>query len=487
MDKNHPLKLILAAESGPSGTWEFTGPDVVIIGRDPRSSVHPAEGVEAPGLSRFHASIEIGPNRAILRDLGSPGGTWLNGHLVGRREESEPRPATGVPVRGEGVELADGDIITLGCMWLHVSLTDATPERTAYLAAPNCPGCGRPLSRPATASTPDSLCDQCRSNPISALKLLKAGLARRINALAPLKGIRIERTLGRGATSAVFLVARKKNEEKLALKVMPPSMNDNEWARKSFLREAALGRALKHPNVTRMYESGRYAGVSFALMEYCSGGSSEEMRVAAGGRLPLEKALAIILPTLDGLDYIHNVKLATADLQSGRRHSSTVGLIHRDLKPANIFLGGPDGKTPKLADIGVAKFQGEAGSCNTRTGSVAGSPATMPRQQAINFKYAGPEVDVWAAAASLFKLLTGEYPRDFPRDRDPWQVVMDDKPRLIRSLWPEAPVHLAEAIDEALIDDPAIIHQTAVSFKTALLEAMAKDGIVVEYKRADGA
>ncbi len=197
-----------------------------------------------------------------------------------------------------------------------------------------------------------------------------------------------------------------------------------------------------------------------------------------GGKLSVERALSIILPVLDGLEYMHRVKLAAVH-PDGPAEAGSVGLIHRDLKPANIFLGGEDGLTPKIADIGVAKFQGKGGSCDTRTGTVAGSPATMPRQQAVNFKYARPEVDIWAAAASLYKLLTGEYPRSFPQGQDPWQVVMNDQPRPLRQLLPDAPYHLAACLDEALIDDPAIIHQRASSFKAALLTAVEKDDILI--------
>jgi serine/threonine-protein kinase len=314
---------------------------------------------------------------------------------------------------------------------------------------------------------------------MAALKLLRAGLSRRIADLVPLAGLRVEKTLGQGATSAVFLVSRKKSEAKLALKIMPPSVSDNDWARKSFLREAALGRALKHHNAARMFESGRYGGAYFVLMEYCPGGSSEEARVRAGGRLSPERALAIILPTLDGLDYLHNVRLAAVAVGEEARGEASIGLVHRDLKPANIFLGGDNGLVPKIADIGVAKFYGQGGSCDTRTGTVAGSPATMPRQQAANFKYAGPEVDIWAAAASLYKLLTSEYPRNFPPDQDPWQVVMNEKPRPLLTLQPDAPPNLATAIDHALTDDPEITHQRAVDLKAALLKAAELDDIPI--------
>ena len=478
MDNSTPLKLILSAEAGMSGTWEFTGPEAILIGRDQCCSIHPGETEDLPGLSRYHAVIELSPSRAIIRDLGSLGGTWLNGHLVGRRNPEEIRPDSGQAVRGSGADIFDGDALCCGPLWLRATLVDASYGRTSHQKGTHCPGCGQPLKTPTTLRAPDALCPKCRSNPLAALKLLQAGLGRRISGLAPLRGLRIEKTLGRGATSAVFLVTRKKSETKLALKVMPPSVSDNSWARKSFLREAALGRVLRHPNVARMYESGRYGGAYYVLMEYCPGGSSEEERTREGGRLSVERALSIILPVLDGLEYMHGVKLAAVRPDSPAEASS-VGLIHRDLKPANIFLGGEDGLIPKIADIGVAKFQGKGGSCDTRTGTVAGSPATMPRQQAMNFKYAGPEVDVWAAAASLFKLITGEYPRFFPQGQDPWQVVMNERPRPLKQLLPDAPYHLAAVLDEALVDDPAIIHQRAASLKAALLEAVERDDILI--------
>lgn len=478
MNTSPQIKMILTAEAGLTGTWEFAKPEAVLIGRDPRCTVHPAKVADLGDLSRFHALIEWNGQEAAITDLGSLGGTWLNCHLIGRRQAGEtPAPKGGLPARGDGVKLADGDLITLGALWLRIFITDVVLEKTSLLRSNTCPGCGRPLTKATTLSTPDALCDRCRPNPLAALKLLQTGLKRRITTLTSLKSLRVDKVLGRGATSAVFLVTNKKNNDQQALKVMPPSVSNNNWARKSFLREAALGRAIRHPNVVSLYEYGHYAGAYYVLMEYCSGGSSEEERVKCGGKLSMERALSIILPVLDGLEYLHRVKLATNLSRSCEKGRSTVGLIHRDLKPANIFLGGEDGLTPKIADIGVAKFHVQGGSCDTRTGTVAGSPATMPRQQAMNFKHAGPAVDVWAAAASLYKLLTGEYPRDFPPDVDPWQVVMNDKPRPLTDLLPDAPPHLAEALDQALVDDPTIFHQTAASFKAALLDAIEQDDI----------
>ena len=148
------------------------------------------------------------------------------------------------------------------------------------------------------------------------------------------------------------------------------------------------------------------------------------------------------------------------------------GLVHRDLKPANLFLSG-SGKQrlTKIADIGVGKAFDTAGlSGQTRTGSVGGTPVYMPRQQVINFKYAKPDVDVWAMAATFYNLLTGSFPRDFNSGMDPWRVVLQTQPVPIRQRNPKIPKKMAEVVDLALVDQPTITFKTATEFKQALME-----------------
>jgi serine/threonine-protein kinase len=473
----------LSSDFGELRVWEFVGPRAVVIGRGALSGLKLPDTDEYRSVSGYHCVIELSRNRAYLRDLGSLNGTFLNGHLVSRREEDRLQ---GVAVSGFGVKLIDGDVITLaGTFSFRVGLVDdsllegANSNLTMVEVADSCPSCGKKHDPVPLSKYADVLCPKCRPNPLASLKLLKAGLNRRIKTLDPLKGLRITKTLGRGSTSAVFLAERKDDKSLMALKVMSPAISENDWARKSFLREVAIGRALKHPNVTKLYSFGYYGGAYFYLMEYCSGGNSEEKRLAAGGVLSPEEALGIILPVLDGLNYIHNVKLAALKANSDVSSESR-GLVHRDLKPTNIFLGGPDGQVPKLADIGVGKLYNTGDSYgNTRTGSVAGSPATMPRQQVLNFKGAGPEVDVWAAAASLYKLMTGEYPRDFPEAEDPWRVVLNRPPVPVLRRGVHVPSHLAFALDEALVDNPTIKFQSAIELKQRLIEAAHRDRLIL--------
>ena len=79
----------------------------------------------------------------------------------------------------------------------------------------------------------------------------------------------------------------------------------------------------------------------------------------------------------------------------------------------------------------------------------------MPRQQVINFKYAKPEVDVWAAAASFYNMLTGTYPRNF-FGADPLVAVLQTSAIPIRQREASIPKPLAEVIDLALVDNPEI-------------------------------
>jgi serine/threonine protein kinase len=118
--------------------------------------------------------------------------------------------------------------------------------------------------------------------------------------------------------------------------------------------------------------------------------------------LPIGEAVVIILQVLDGLTYTHNAEIPNVRLADGS-FAKGRGLIHRDLKPGNIFLANVDGKqVAKIGDYGLSKAFDQAGlSGKTMTGNVVGTPYFRPRQQVIDYKYAQPDVDVWAAAACM--------------------------------------------------------------------------------------
>jgi serine/threonine protein kinase len=321
------------------------------------------------------------------------------------------------------------------------------------------------------------VCATYQADPLGLVQRLLEQADAGLEALGAIRGYQLLSEVGRGGVGAVFRVRHSETDEEVALKILLPRVAVDDLARKRFLREADNTRTLKHPHVVQLRDAGCCDGAFFLVLEYCDGGSVDDLIRRRGEPLPVDEALPIILQALDGLDYAHN-----ADIPYIRRPDGSYGpgrgLVHRDIKPHNLFLSG-SGRTQvtKVGDYGLAKAFDSAGlSGCTRTGSASGTPLFMPRQQLINFKYARPEVDVWAMAATLYYLLTGTTPRVFPRKTDWCRVVLESPAVPIRERVTSLPPRLAEVIDEALIDRPAIRFQTAAELKQVLEQAAASTG-----------
>ena len=502
-------------------TLTFSQPTRCLLGRGLDCYPRFPEREEYMTISRHHCRIDVLPPKVFIRDLGSMNGTWVNGLNIGQRDEKAHASRT-EKLKFRTFELRDGDEVSLGTTSLMVQIMDPNETETlrpvevdqkernqAQSAASNdietisgqentillsdmdadedetaedqqplsvpkaCIECGGTLTRRSGFQQQGYLCWSCLRDPEAVAGGLLKQAQKGVGSLGCLEGVHIVKPLGRGATGAAFLVKKEGTKMPFALKILLPEAATSRWARESFLREVANCEALRHPNVVRMYDSGNWQGIFFYTMEYCNGGSLDYVQKQHDGIMPIKEGLQIILQALDGLHYIHNVEIHDVKL-AGRRSGKGRGLVHRDLKPANIFLSlDGDKRVAKIADVGVGKAFDTAGlSGLTRTGTVAGSPVTMPRQQVINFKYARPDVDVWAMAATLYKILTNHYPRHFPPEEDAFRVVLTTAPLPIRERNSKVPPRLAEVIDAALIDDPAITFQTALQFKKALIGAV---------------
>jgi serine/threonine-protein kinase len=506
-----PAKVTLTVVRGENTGRQHVFEDrtTALVGRDPECTLQFPKDRAHQTISRHHCLIDINPPDVRIRDLGSRTGTYINDRLIGKRDKTLTAEQGRELVQPE-LELRDGDLIKLGNTVFRVSMFVPTqcrdcsleiPEgelarsaaadgtyrcsacrareqpdepRTVTLSPTRCARCGGDVSGEADSRRGgELLCTACRAHPMQLVLRLLELAESGSKELVSVRGYEIEKELGQGGMGAVYLARHQQTGQRVALKVMLPGVAANKRSRDMFLREATNTRSLQHPHVVQLYDLGFSEGSFFFTLEYCAGGSIGDLLKKRKEPLPVDKAVPLALQALDGLIYAHQAEI-TARLADGSI-SHARGLVHRDIKPQNIFLAKVGDKYhAKIGDYGLSKAFDLAGlSGMSMTGTTAGTPVFMPRQQLVDFKHARPEVDVWALAASLYYMLTRKYPRDFPRGTDPWQIVLQTDPVPIRQRAPSIPVRLAEVIDAALIDRPHIGFQSAQELKAALEDTMS--------------
>ena len=121
----------------------------------------------------------------------------------------------------------------------------------------------------------------------------------------------------------------------------------------------------------------------------------------------------------------------------------------------------------------MAKNFEQAGySGMTATGSYGGSYPFMPREQIINFKYVQPASDVWSMAATFYVMLTGQFPYDFRRGRDPIEVILNDAVVPVRKRDARLPANVAIVIDRALAREAKDRYPDGGALRQALAQVL---------------
>lgn len=484
-----PAKVILEIQTGPIAgkVFAFDGHDTFMFGRASDCHAHLPDDV---AVSRHHFLLEANPPDVRVRDLGSLNGTFVNQVKYGGRAAGEtPQQARGRQY--PQVDLKHGDTITVGHTTIGVQVQ----------LPPSCARCGAELS--IVAATGNELCSDCAKQPniaqrtmvevlrcdrcggdVSAevlngrrgyymcqrcrddmmadsngLKRLLQNAPKRQSGgdLPQIEGYEIGKVIGRGGMGVVYQAVERDSGQQVAIKMMLAKVAVSPVDRMKFLREIDVGSRLLHPNIVTPMKSGATGSMFFFVMEYCDGGSLDGLMAQHGGRLPLPAAAPLMMQALSGLEHAHRQNV-----------------IHRDLKPQNVLLSRQDNQMmAKITDFGLAKNFEMAGlSGMTATGSFAGTLPFTPREQLTNYKYIDPTSDVWSIAATFYHLLSGQFPLDFPANRDPVEVILHDDPVPLRRRHAELPAAICKVLDGALLTNPKKRYANAAELKAALKKAL---------------
>ncbi len=200
----------------------------------------------------------------------------------------------------------------------------------------------------------------------------------------------IERELGRGGMSTVYLAHDRKHDRRVAVKLLSGDATAALGAAR-FTHEIQVTAQLQHPHILPLLDSDTADGRAYYVMPFVDGESLRD-RLDRDGALPLRDALILAREVADGLAYAH-----------GRQ------VVHRDIKPENILISAGHAI---IADFGIARASTAVVDADLRLttpGFAIGTPAYMAPEQALDESVDGRS-DLYALGCLLFEMLTGTLP-----------------------------------------------------------------------------
>ena len=285
----------------------------------------------------------------------------------------------------------------------------------------------------------------------------------------------IGRSIGYGGFGVTYIAWDEKLERRVAIKEYMPSdyatripgnltvtiydgERHNEFmvGLQKFLEEAQrLSKFQDTPGIVKILDTFTENLTAYIVMEYLEGCTLKEYLKENGGKMPYDKALEVILPILAALTAVHQQ-----------------GIIHRDISPDNIFLT-KDGEV-KLLDFGAARY---ASNGYSKSLSVILKPGYAPEEQYFSHGKQGPWSDVYAAAATLYRMITGVVPEEALERKE------KDNLKAPSALGVKLPKNAEKAILNALNIKAENRTQTAAEFESQLLATTTVVRVVEKQDR----
>jgi serine/threonine protein kinase len=272
----------------------------------------------------------------------------------------------------------------------------------------------------------------------------------------------IDEAVAESGMASIYRATDVRDGRRVALKVPHFAMEADPALFDRFQREEAIGIALDHPNVMRIYPVEDRSRVYMA-MEWVEGRLLRQVMYEQG-KMPTARAINITLGILKALEYIHKN-----------------GVVHRDLKPENIMLDPQDGI--KLIDFGIASQAGAKRLTYAGFTQALGSPDYISPEQ-VKGKRGDARSDLYAVGVMLYEMLSGKTPFSGPSPL----AVMNDRlinhPLPPREAEPSISPQLQEVIYRAREREPKNRYPSAHSFAQDL-EHLDQVGVAERTELSD--
>ena len=264
----------------------------------------------------------------------------------------------------------------------------------------------------------------------------------------------LERELGGGGMSRLFVATERSLNRQVVIKMLPPELA-SEVSAARFKKEIEVAAQLQHPHIVPILAAGSSDDMLYFVMPFVRGETLRH-RLVAGGKLPVRDAVRILVEVADALAYAHRQ-----------------GIVHRDIKPENILL--EEGHAV-LADFGVARAIVAARSASaavganlTGTGMSVGTPTYMAPEQAAGDSDVDARADIYALGLVGYEMLTGQHP--FGKSGSAQSMIvahLTETAPPVAKLRADTPPSVSAAIARALSKRPDERFRTAEEFRDAL-------------------
>ncbi|MGI9293456.1 MAG: protein kinase domain-containing protein [Pseudomonadales bacterium] len=254
-------------------------------------------------------------------------------------------------------------------------------------------------------------------------------------------GYTIQKTLGTGGMSTVYLAIQDSLGRPCALKVMSSALTKGDSFTHRFKLEGKTIAKLQHSNIVNIYDIATNDDCCYIAMEYLPGATLHER---LHDDLSLKDVLSIVKQVARALGFAHE------------HH-----IVHRDIKPANIMFR-RDG-TVVLTDFGIAKHLSEETAALTGTGSLIGTPAYMSPEQ-IQVGTLTGRSDLYSLGVVFYETLIGVQPYVAS---NPIAVAFMHVNKPIPTL-PESVGFLQDLLNKVLAKEPAQRFQNAAELIDAI-------------------